>query len=305
MSPDGPGECPFTRVQLVRSDKLRIGRLAGNQFGLVARHQLMRLGISDGEIAWGLGSGYLTRRLPGVYAVGHSASSIEADLTGALLWAGPGAMLSHACGAWWLGLTRRPPEAIELSTPRHCRSRRGIVVHGRSPLERRWYSDLPTPAVPDLLLQLATTANRDELRKALAEAEYRSLLNAGELRAVCGRGRPGSANLKAALARHLPQLAVTRSEFERRLLYLCEKYGLPIPECDVRLHGFQIDALWREQKLIVELDGESGHAPWARIKRDHQRDLILRREGFTTLRYVWDQFVYDGELVAADIAAAL
>src|SRR5579859_1573697 len=105
MSPDGPGECPFTRVQLTR------------------------LGISDGEIAWGLGSGYLHRRLPGVYAVGHTASSVEADLTAALLWAGPGAMLSHGCGAWWLGLTSQQPPTIELCTPRHPRSRSGIVVH--------------------------------------------------------------------------------------------------------------------------------------------------------------------------------
>jgi very-short-patch-repair endonuclease len=271
----------------------------------VATHQLLRLGIPESQIASWARSGYLQRRLPAVYTVGLIVSSAEADLTASLLWAGPGAMLSHVCGTWWLGLTHRQPDYIELCTPRHCRSRQGIVVHGRSTLERRWYGALPTPAVPDLLLQFATTATHDELRKALAEAEYRGLLDASQIRAVCGRGRPGSARLKAALARHLPQLALTRNRFERRLLYLCEKHRLPLPECDVHLYGFQIDALWREQKLIVELDGKDGHAPWARIKRDHHRDLVLRTAGFTTLRYVWDQFEYHGDLVAADIAAAL
>lgn len=295
-------ECGFTPVQLGQFRKLRVGRLAAKQFGLVARHQLIHLDVPDGTIAWWVRSGYLYPRLPGVYAVGHGASSIQADLTAALLWAGPGAMLSHACGAWWLGLARRAPPKIELCTPRERRSRPGIVVHGRCPFDRDWHHDLPVVPMTELLRQFATVAGINELRRALAEVEYRGWLDLDQIRAVCGRGRPGSAKLKAALARHLPQLAVTRSEFERRLLYLCEKHGLPIPECDVHLHGYQIDAIWREQKLIVELDGKDGHAPWARIRRDHKRDLIFRTAGFTTLRYVWEQFENDGDLVAADIA---
>jgi len=39
---------------------------------------------------------YLHPELLRVYAVGHRAPSVEADVTAAVLYAGPGAMLSHA-----------------------------------------------------------------------------------------------------------------------------------------------------------------------------------------------------------------
>jgi hypothetical protein len=156
-----------------------------------------------------------------------------------------------------------------------------------------------------LLLQLATTATHNQLRKALAHAEYRNWLEVDEVRAECGRGRSGSVKLQAALAHHLPQLAVTDSELEDRMLFLCETYGLPIPDCNVYIEGYKVDAVWREQKVIVEVDGRDGHASWERMRRDHRRDLTHRRAGFTTLRYVWEQLEDDGALVAADIAAAL
>ena len=48
------------------------------------------------------------------------------------------------------------------------------------------------------------------------------------------------------IERHEPQLAHTRSEFERRLIRLCEGHGLPIPTFNVWLHGFLADAVWRD-----------------------------------------------------------
>jgi hypothetical protein len=54
------------------------------------------------EAKW-IKRGYLNPKLPGVYAVGHGAPGIEGDLAAALLYAGPGAMLSHGTAAWWFG----------------------------------------------------------------------------------------------------------------------------------------------------------------------------------------------------------
>jgi hypothetical protein len=300
-----PEGCELPSDSRTSVHRVRVARFVAGQFGVVARRQLTALRVPSTTVARWVEEGYLYRRLPGVYAVGHVAPSVEANLCAALLWAGPGAMLSHACGAWWRGLVDRHPRIIELSTPRQLRSRREIRVHGRCDIEREWHRGLPVVPVPELLLQFARTAAGDELRRATAEADYRGWLDLDQMAALCGRGRPGSANLRAALARHLPQLAVTHSEFERRLLYLCERHAIPLPECDVRLFGFQIDALWREQKVIVELDGRDGHAPWGRIRRDHHRDLILRRAGFVTLRYVWEQLTEQGADVAADILAAI
>jgi uncharacterized protein DUF559 len=300
-----PDEWRFTRVERGLDAKVRVGQLARVQSGVVARRQMVLLGVSDDEIAWWVRSGYLYRRLPGVYAVGHTAPSVEANLTAALLWAGPGAMLSHATGVWWRGLSDRRPARVELCTPRRLHSRPGILVHGRVGADREWHRGLPVAPMPDLLLGFATSASRDDLRYVLSQVAYHGWLDLDDLARRCGRGIRGSARLRGALARHLPQLAFTRSWLERRMLFLCERYRIPIPECNVHIEGFLVDAVWRGQKVIVEVDGKDGHAGWERIRRDHERDLIHRAAGYMTLRYVRDQFAHEDALVARDIVSAL
>jgi very-short-patch-repair endonuclease len=112
-------------------------------------------------------------------------------------------------------------------------------------------------------------------------------------------------SLRRALDNHLPELGFTRSEFERRMLELCESARLPIPEVNVPLCGMTVDALWREQRVVVEVDGEGNHGTPAQIARDHERDLRLRVLGFTVLRYAWGQLKRRPDLVAADLRRAL
>jgi hypothetical protein len=63
----------------------------------------------------------------------------------------------------------------------------------------------------------------------LAEAEYRRLVRVEDVERMLGRGRPGSAVLRAALERHQPRLARTKSDMEDVFLLLCEKRSIPIP----------------------------------------------------------------------------
>ena len=95
-----------------QSAKVRVGKLARRRAGRVAWYQLAALGVDKKAINRWVRDGYLHRKLPGVYAVGHDAPSVEADLAGAVLYAGPGAMLSHGTAAWWWGLIDRPPTMI-------------------------------------------------------------------------------------------------------------------------------------------------------------------------------------------------
>lgn len=287
------------------SAKVRVAVLARRQFGLVARRQLAALGIGDMQILrWARGA-FLHRRLPGVYAVGHTAPWFEADLSAALLYAGPGAMLSHGSAAGWLGLISGRPPIITVRTPRRCRSRERVEVHDRRELPRAWHRGLPCAPVPWVLLDYAATADSEQVRRALAEAEFRGLLELDSLKAVLGHGRPGSAQLRLALARHEPSLAVTRSELERLLLAVCRRAGLPLPEFNVTIEGLLVDAAWRRERVIVEVDGRASHQSWAQIQRDRDRDLKLRAAGWLVLRYVWRQLRTREAQVAADLAAAL
>src|SRR5271166_6197777 len=109
--------------------KVQLSRVASRQEGRVSWAQIKALGVDNKAVTAWLRQGYLHRRLPGVFAVGHSAGDIKADLAAALLYAGPGAMLSHATAAWWLGLLDRAPHLIHVSTPRQCSSQPGVKVH--------------------------------------------------------------------------------------------------------------------------------------------------------------------------------
>ncbi len=300
-----PERCGSTDGYGKESRKVGVARLAARQSGVVARRQLVKLGIADRLIASWVGTAYLHRLLPGVYAVGHTARSAAADLTAAVLYAGPDAMLSHATGVWWLGLTGRRPPVIHLSTPRECRSPPGITIHGRRPWERFWHHNLPVAPLPQVLLDYAATHAHEDIRYALARAEYEGWLDAHQLAAHLGRGRPGSAALRAALERHEPQLARTRSEFERLMLRLCERYAIPVPEFNVTVAGERVDALWRTQRLIVELDGRDAHSSWGQIQTDHERDLVLRAADHSVHRYTWRQLERRHAMVARDVLRAL
>jgi very-short-patch-repair endonuclease len=51
----------------------------------------------------------------------------------------------------------------------------------------------------------------------------------------------------------------TRSELEDAFLAFVQRHGLPTPETNQIVAGYEVDVLWREQRLIVELDGREFH----------------------------------------------
>ena len=83
------------------------------------------------------------------------------------------------------------------------------------------------------------------------------------------------------------------------MLSLCERDGLELPEVNVKLHGWTVDFLWREQGLVVETDGHGNHHTPAQIDRDRRKDLALRSAGLTVNRYSRQQVEHEGETVVA------
>ena len=57
----------------------------------------------------------------------------------------------------------------------------------------------------------------------------------------------------------MPELAQTFSVLEERFLELCEWAHLRIPEINARVGRMRVDALWREERIAVELDGAAAH----------------------------------------------
>ena len=98
---------------------------------------------------------------------------------------------------------------------------------------------------------------------------------------------------------------MTRSEGERRLLALIRAASLPEPEANVRVEGFEVDFLWRQARVIVEVDGFAFHGHRGAFERDRLRDMVLRDRGFEVIRVTWRQLVDQPQLVITHIARAL
>ncbi|MFL5899279.1 MAG: DUF559 domain-containing protein [Solirubrobacterales bacterium] len=96
-----------------------------------------------------------------------------------------------------------------------------------------------------------------------------------------------------------------RSDLEEDFLALWVRHRLPPPETNVKLGRWEVDFLWRQQRLVVEVDSFLYHRGSVSFEEDHARDLDLRQRGLTVLRFSDGQLEKEPERVAADVAAAL
>ncbi len=288
-----------------RSSKEAVAGVAGRQFGRISWVQLKALGVDRRTIQRWITTAYLHRLLPGVYAAGHAARTAEADLMAAVLYAGPGAMLSHATAAWWVGLISSRPYVIDVSTPRRCRSLAGIRVHGRRSIERVWHEGIPVTPFPHTMIDYATRAPLSKVRRALAQADHDGGLNVAAIEVELRSGRRGVGRLRRALRDHQPSLARTRSGLEITFFELCEADGLPLPELNADVAGWEVDALWRRERVAVELDGPGNHGSRGQVRRDRRKDLDLRAAQFLVLRYSDDQVEHHGPVVIAEVRRML
>ncbi len=191
--------------------------------GSPAAQQLLRCGVSGTTVSRWVADGRLHRVHPGVYAVGHSVLGIRGRLVAALLYAGPGAVLSHQTAAWHWRLIDAEPRRIHVSTTDHTRSLTEIRVHRPRTIESETHDGLAVTTVPRTLLDLAACLPYPTLRRALAEADHLNLLNPTDVRAQLGRGRAGASALRKALSLHCPELAQTRSVLEEHFLALVQE----------------------------------------------------------------------------------
>jgi hypothetical protein len=237
--------------------------------------------------------------------VGHSAVPLPGRLVAALLYGGDHAVLSHTTAAYVWSLIDMEPTRIHITVPGRRRSSSDVRVHHSRQTDRTTCSGLPVTPVERTLLDLASVVSRGQLRRALAEADYLKILEPRDVRAMLGKGRRGSRALGNALDSHLPQLAETLSVLEQRFLELSESAGITPPEVNVRVGGMRVDALWREQGLVVELDGAAAHGGWSQVSRDRERELVLRRRGFRVIRYTWPRITERPGDVIADLRRQL
>ena len=286
-----------------------VASIAASQQGLVTTEQLANAGFGRSQITRRVRGGWLIRRHVGVYQLGLFAGPFGDEMA-ALLACGPRAVLESLDGGVGVRARRRAVGPIHVTVAEALAGRRpGIRPHRTTTLPtcdvvEKHGLRVTTPA--RTLLDLAASTPRAELERLTEEAQVLRVASTAELLAVIARGagRPGAAKLRAVLD-YVDEPLVTRSEAEKRLRALCRSSALPMPRMNVQRAGWEVDAVWDAQRLVVEVDGRRYHEPAPQFERDRRKDADLMLAGYRVLRITWRRLTREPEQVIALIAAAL
>jgi hypothetical protein len=268
---------------------------------------LVELGLTASNIEYRLRAGRLQALHRGVYGLGPLQTKL-AHWMAAVLAGRPAAVLSHRSAAELWGLINGSTSPIHL-TARSKRERDGIRFH-RSSLpddERTRFEGIPVTTVPRTLLDCAPTMSTRQLERMINEADVLRLHDRLSLPDLLHRHprRPGSRALLEALRRRDGGPTVTRSELEELLIELADELGLRRPETNVLLEidgeTFEIDALWRAERVVVELDSRRFHDTPLAFERDRRRDRKLLAAGWRPVRITWRQITEERAAVGGDL----
>ena len=261
-----------------------VEQVASRQHWVITREQLMACGLSRKAIAHRVKTRRLKPLYRGVFLVLHPVPPSGAREHAAVLACGDSAHLSDHSTAALLGI-RPPHDGLPHVTvpPHRAPAPRGIIVHRRtlSREECTTREGIPITTAARTLRDIRRTLSRLEFEHAEAHAQILRLIPPN------------------------PATAFTRSEAERRMLQLIRRAGLPRPAVNARVEGFEVDFVWRAQRLIVEVDGYRYHSNRRAFERDRMRDQVLQAAGYRVLRTTWRQLAERPEELVARLAAAL
>jgi hypothetical protein len=266
--------------------------LAGRQWGVVARAQVLALGFSRSWIERSLAAGRLQLLYRGVYAVGHTRLCREGRWLAAVLACGPGAVLSHRSAAAHWNLLATSATRVDVTAARGRRGHEGVRLHRSRSLDAQdttTNQGIPITTVAKTMLDLAAIVPAHRLERALAQAERLRLYDDAALTQIIERsnGHRGRQALQEAIAQ---EPAFTRSDLEARLLALTRQHGLPTPLVNHILAApdhprLEVDFCWPSHQLIVETDTYATHGTRADFEHDRRKDAALAAAGYTVIRF--------------------
>lgn len=284
----------------------RILALASRQHRSVTRAQLLAIGLLPSAISYRAEHGRLHRSHTNVYTVGPPPGTPLERAAAAVLACGAAAALSHGSGLTLWGLQRRWNQPLHVTaSSQHRRS--GIVVHISRTLRRtdvRIQLGIRVTSPARTILDCAPDLGSERTARAIDDARLAGLLRLPELEELLSHlpRHPGRAIVAPLID---TEDGPTRSEFETAFLAFCRRFGLPCPQLNVQVCGYEADALFGAQRVVVELDSWRFHQGRPRFESDRQRDAIRLAGGFVTYRLTWRRLQDTPQLAAQQLRAVL
>lgn len=281
---------------------------------MIAREQVLEHGLTVDALRWRLRPhGPWQRLLPGVYLSRTGSPTADQRDMAALLFAGPGSVLTGWAAMRRLGLRASRASAVDV-----------LVAAGRKRESRGFVRLHRTTRVPgmfclngEIRFAMAARAVTDAarglndlraVRAVVADSVQQRWCTVAELAEELRRGPvAGSALLRQALAE---VAAGIRSVAEADLLDLIKAGRLPVPVFNARLYSGDVllavvDAWWPAERVAVEVDSREWHLSpedWERTMRRHAR---LSAQGILVLHFTPRQIRTERAQVIATIRAAL
>ena len=294
-----------------REPDRRVAVLAARQHGVVARRQLLALGFSPMMVKTRVAAGRLHRIHRGVYAVGHGKLTLKGRWMAAVLACGPEAFLSHRAALALWDVQQKESGAIEVTVRGPGKpGPDGVLVRCTRVLDDHDATEvdgIPVTSLAWTVVDFASTATQRQVRSVLEALERRRIYIGRELNELLGRtpNRKGAKTLRRAIAEITGPAPWLQSKLEETFHELVRASDLPAYEANVLVEGERVDALWRDERVIVELDGFAFHKSRAQFEKDRRRDAKLQVAGYIVLRVTQHRLQNEPEAVLADLRALL
>src|SRR4051812_17263127 len=265
----------------------RVIRLAAEQEGAISIGQMHALGAGTDWVKRRRAIGWLVPVFRGGYGIAHPPRTPRGGDIAALLAGGERSVLSHKTAAAVHEMAP-PSRQLHLSMPRSATRIQGITIHRPRTLRPDdvvIVDGLRVTSPARMLLDLADFGKRRLLERAIDEAEFHRLhLPLGEVHDRLHR-RPRSRLLKAVITEHVAGSTITESEAEELFLAIVRRTALPRPQLQAPLWGRNRDFLFREARVVVEIDGRQAHDRDGAFERDALRDAEVVVNGYRPLRF--------------------
>lgn len=279
-----------------------IARIAGEQERLITLAQLYALGLSHDQIRRRVQRGLLHVLHRGVFIVGPPNITPKGHLKGALLTLGATSFLTHRTSIAIQGLRSIDTRNIHVTVVAdHTPKRPGLIIHRTSSEphrhEIRSRFGLRYSSLARALIEVAPQETPEELTRLITEGIHRNLVDFRSIQEAIARhkGEPGIGKLRQVLR---PYLATTPRKSGLEVSF--DKVIGPDPrfppyEKNVRAGGHEWDVVFRQQQLVVELDGRPYHTAIKDMDNDRAKDTWVQLHGMRIMRIT--EFMWDNERV--------